>query len=167
MIKLFSGAAAALFIATALPAAPALAALGPDSAACRSGRPALLVSIAGFKNRDGNVRVQLYGGNPADFLEKGKKLKRIDLPVTRSGAMDVCVAVPRPGTYAVSVHHDADADGMRGWNDGGGFTNNPPLSLAHLRPQHHEAAVSVGRGVKRVRVILNYRRGITVGPIGG
>src|SRR3954469_3034082 len=82
-----------------VPAAPAAAALGPDAAACSAGanRPALLVSVNGFKNRVGKLRVQLYGGNPADFLERGKKLKRIDLPLTRSGAMNVCVSVPRSG----------------------------------------------------------------------
>ena len=167
MLKSISGAAAALFIAAAMPGAPAHAALGPDAAACRSGRPALLVSITGLKNRAGTLRLQLYGSNPADFLEKGKRLRRIDLPVSRAGAMDVCVAVPRPGTYAVSVHHDADGDGERGWNDGGGFTNNPPLTLVNLRPQHSQAAVAVGRGVKRVRVVLNYRRGVTIGPVEG
>src|SRR5215207_1980166 len=103
MSRLFFSAA---FVAAALtvPAVPAAAALGPDAAACSAGanRPAMLVSVNGFKNRAGNLRVQLYGGNPADFLERGKKIKRIDLPVTRAGAMNVCVAVPRTGTYAIA-----------------------------------------------------------------
>src|SRR5215213_4756535 len=141
---------AAAATALALPAAPAVAALGPDAAACSPGsnRPAVLVSINGFKNRIGRLRVQLYGSNPADFLEKGKKLKRIELPLTRAGAMNVCVAVPKPGTYAISVHHDADNDGKRGWNDGGGFSNNPRITLLKLKPSHRSTAVAVGSGVK-------------------
>jgi uncharacterized protein (DUF2141 family) len=149
-------------------AAPAQAALGPDAAACSPGanRPAVLVSVNGFKNRVGKLRIQLYGGNPADFLERGKKMKRIDLPVTRAGAMNVCVAVPAAGTYAIAVRHDADANGKSGWNDGGGFSNNPKLSLLKLKPSHRATAVSVGPGVKTVPVVLNYRSGLSIAPIG-
>jgi uncharacterized protein (DUF2141 family) len=150
------------------PAASAQAALGPDAAACASGsnRPAVLVSVNGFKNRAGRVRVQLYGSNPADFLARGKKLRRIDLPVTGAGAMNVCVAVPSPGKYAVAVRHDADGNGKSGWNDGGGFSNNPKISLLDLKPSHREVAISVGRGIKPVNVVLNYRRGLSIGPVG-
>ena len=103
MLKLlFPSTAAALALAAsfATPLAPAAAALGPDAARCRSGsgEPALLVNVSGFKNRVGKLRVQLYGGDPKTFLERGAKLKRIDLPVTRSGAMNVCVAVLCTGT---------------------------------------------------------------------
>ncbi len=158
-------ACAAALTATA---APAQAALGPDAAACSPGanRPAVLVSINGFKNRVGKLRIQLYGSNPAEFLERGKKLKRIDLPVTRAGAMNVCVAVPSAGTYAIAVRHDADNNGKSNWNDGGGFSNNPKLSLLKLKPSHRAAAVSVGRGVRTVPVVLNYRNGLSVGPVG-
>ena len=69
---------------------------------------ALLVGVSGLKSRTGTLRVQLYGANPADFLAKGKKLRRIDVPVTAT-AMDVCIALPQPGRYAVAVRHDADA----------------------------------------------------------
>ena len=164
-----------LFLSTAIcaaalgaSAAPAQAALGPDAAACSPGanRPALLVSVNGFKNRVGKLRIQLYGGNPADFLERGKKMKRIDLPVTRAGAMNVCVAVPTAGTYAIAVRHDADANGKTNWNDGGGFSNNPKLSLLKLKPSARAVSVAVGRGMKTVPVVLNYRSGLSIGPIG-
>jgi uncharacterized protein (DUF2141 family) len=160
--------AAVVAAALTVPAAPAAAALGPDAAACSAGanRPALLVSVNGFKNRVGKLRVQLYGGNPADFLERGKKLKRIDLPVSRSGAMNVCVAVPRTGVYAIAVRHDADNNGKTDWNDGGGFSNNPRLSLFKLKPSARAVSVAVGSGVKVVPVVLNYRSGLTIAPIG-
>jgi uncharacterized protein (DUF2141 family) len=163
---IFSAALSAA--ALGLTATPAAAALGPDAAACSAGanRPAMLVSVNGFKNRVGKLRIQLYGGNPADFLERGKKLKRIDLPVTRSGAMNVCVAVPRSGTYAIAVRHDADNNGKTNWNDGGGFSNNPRLSLFKLKPSARAVSVAVGGGVKVVPVVLNYRSGLTIAPIG-
>lgn len=167
MSRLFLSAA---FLAATLtlPAAPAAAALGPDAAACSAGanRPAMLVSVNGFKNRVGKLRIQLYGGDPKTFLERGAKLKRIDLPVTRSGTMNVCVAVPRAGTYAIAVRHDADANGKTNWNDGGGFSNNPKLSILKLKPSHRAASVAVGGGVKVVPVVLNYRSGLSIAPIG-
>ena len=165
MLKTYSPLALAALAFAATPAM-AQAAIGPDAAACNANRPALLVSVSGFKNRVGTLRVQLYGSNPSDFLSKGKKLRRIDLPVSGSGTMNVCVAVPRPGTYAVAVRHDADANRKTNWKDGGGFSNNPKVSLIDLRPSHREVAVVVGRGVKPVSVVLNYRRGLSVGPIG-
>lgn len=158
----------ALAVLAFAPAASAQAALGPDAAACAPGsnRPAVLVSVNGFKNRAGKIRVQLYGSSPSEFLAKGKKLRRIDLPVTRAGSMDVCVAVPKPGTYAVAVRHDADANGKSGWNDGGGFSNNPRISLLDLKPSLREVAINVGAGIKPVNVVLNYRSGLSIGPVG-
>lgn len=162
---LLSASAALALVA---PAGTAQAALGPDAAACEPGanRPALLVNVHGFKNRIGRVRLQLYGSDPDDFLERGKRVRRVDLPVTRSGAMEVCVAVPRAGVYALAVRHDADANGKTGWNDGGGFSNNPKLSLMNLKPNHKAAAISVGNGVKPLNIVLNYRRGLVIAPIG-
>ncbi|SMF73924.1 DUF2141 domain-containing protein [Allosphingosinicella indica] len=149
--------------------AAAQAALGPDAASCRQGAgdPAVLVNVSGFKNRDGNLRVQLYGGNPEDFLAKGKRLRRIDLPVTPAGAMKVCVAVPKSGNYAIAVRHDADGNGKSGWNDGGGFSRNPNISLMSLKPKYHDVVIPVANGVKPIDVVLNYRRGLKIGPVGG
>ena len=167
MLKLMVPIAVAAFAAV-VPAAPAAAALGPDAASCSAGsqRPALLVNVSGLKARTGKVRVQVYGSNPADFLAKGKKLRRIEVPVTRSGPMQVCVALPRAGQYAVAVRHDADNDNASGdWSDGGGFSRNPKISLLSLKPKYNQVAIQVGNGVRPVDVVLNYRRGLSIGPV--
>jgi uncharacterized protein (DUF2141 family) len=157
---------AALLLASGL-AAPAMAALGPDAPACSEGRPAVLVSVNGFKVRSGRLRVQLYGNDPNSFLAKGAKLRRIDLTVTPTGPMNVCVAVPHPGTYAIAVRHDVNGDNSRGdWSDGGGFSNNPSLSLFHLKPSLGQTAINVGGGVKAISVTLLYRHGLSIGPAG-
>lgn len=154
-------------LAFAAQPSPAQAVLGPDAKSCRAGAgPAVLVNVSGFKNRVGRLRVNIYGSDPADFLARGKKLRRIDVPVTASGPMRVCVALPKPGNYAVAVRHDADANGKSGWNDGGGFSRNPSISLTNLKPKHSEVVIPV-TGVKPVNVVLNYRRGLTIGPISG
>lgn len=148
-------------------AAPASAAMFGEAEACGRDESALLVRVDGFKARAGVLRVQVYGSNPADFLAKGKKLKRVDVPVSRGGRMDVCVGVPGPGNYAVAVRHDADGNGKSGWSDGGGFSRNPSLSLLHLKPDYRDVVIQVGRGVKPVDITLNYRKGLSIGPVAG
>jgi uncharacterized protein (DUF2141 family) len=151
--------------ALSVPMMPAAAALGPDAAACRAGsdRPAVLVNIHGLKSRTGSVRVQIYNGS--NFLVKGQRVRRIDLPVTAT-AMPVCVALPGPGTYAVAVRHDVNGNSQSGdWSDGGGFSRNPKLSLLRLKPTFNQVSVPVGQGVKPVSVVLNYRNGLNIGPV--
>jgi uncharacterized protein (DUF2141 family) len=165
MLKLFLLSAVGAMAALA-PAAAAQA-VGPDAAACRpnADQPAILVNVTGFKAQSGRVRVQAYGTNPADFLAKGKYVRRIDLPVSGQRMM-VCVAVPNPGNYAIAVRHDVDGNGKKGdWGDGGGFSRNPELSLFHLKPSFKEVAVPIGRGVRSIDVVLNYRKGISIGPV--
>ncbi len=162
MFKLLPIFAAALLAVPAANAAP----VGPDAARCNAGAPgeALLVRVTGLKEPRGTVRVQLYGGDPAEFLAKGKKMRRVDVPAT-GASMDVCIALPGPGRYAVAVRHDADANKKSGWNDGGGFSRNPKVSLTNLKPRHSQVAINVGPGVHRVPVIMQYRQGLSVGPI--
>ena len=166
MFKLMSSIAIGA-LAFVVPATAAEAALGPDAASCRAGadEPAVLVNVSGFKTRSGNVRVQLYGGNPADFLAKGKWVRRIDLPVTGSGPMKVCVALPKAGNYAVAVRHDVNGDGKSGMSDGGGFSRNPDISLFHLKPKYQQTVIAIDHGVKPVNVVLNYKQGLSVGTI--
>jgi uncharacterized protein (DUF2141 family) len=158
---------AAPLVALVAPAGGVQAAIGPDAASCRPGieAPAVLVRVTGFKARTGALRVQVYGDNPDDFLAKGRKLKRIDLPVSSAGPMDVCVALPHPGNYAIAVRHDVDGGGKSGWTDGGGFSRNPHLSLLSLKPRFEDVVIGVGTAPKAISVVLNYRQGLTIKPI--
>jgi uncharacterized protein (DUF2141 family) len=145
--------------------------LGPYAAACAAGseRPAILVRVIGLKSRTGVVRVQAYGGDPAHYFDKGTYIKRIDLPLPAQGAVDVCLPLPRPGTYAVSVRHDADGSGKTSMADGGGMSGNPSLSLWDVmlrrKPAPDKVEVSVGGGVVPVPVVLNYIQGTSFRPI--
>jgi uncharacterized protein (DUF2141 family) len=164
MSKLMPGIAAAT-LAFVAPVAPAQAALGPDAASCRAGstQPAVLVNVSGFKSRSGRVRVQIY--NSSNYLVKGQRVRRIDLPVS-AASMPICVALPGPSTYAVAVRHDTDGDNESGdWSDGGGFSRNPKISLFKLKPSFAQVAIPVGNGVRAVSVVLNYRQGLSIGPI--
>jgi uncharacterized protein (DUF2141 family) len=166
MLKLIAKTAAVAFAVAGVPTV-AVAQLGPDAAACRSGdRPAVLVNVDGFYQRTGNVRVAIYN-NPSTFLERGATLRKIDVPVTRAGPMRICVAVPRTGNYAIAVRHDVDGNGRSGWSDGGGFSRNPRVSLTNLRPRYQNVAINVGPRPVAVNVVLNYRFGFSIRPVRG
>lgn len=162
-----AAATAALAAVTATTPAAAQEILGPDAAACRAGSrgPAALVRIYGFKDRGGMLRVQLYGNNPDDFLAKGKKLKRIEVPVADTGDMNVCIDLPSYGEYAVAVRHDRDGNRKSGWNDGGGFSGNPKISLTNLKPDYEDASFAARQGVTVVDVVMNYRSGLKIKPV--
>jgi len=154
------GSALALGVAT--PASAAI--LGSDAAACASGKPALIVRVSGFKQGSGTLKLSLYGNNPSVYLKKQGRLRRVKLPVNGKGPMDVCIAVPRPGRYTVAVHHDLNGNGDKDRQDGGGYSNNPRVTIANLRPAFSRTSVPVGNGPARINVRLLYVRGLTVGP---
>jgi uncharacterized protein (DUF2141 family) len=170
MSKVRIGAGAAMLAAAmALPVAAHAAPVGPFAAACTTGAPAMLVHVVGFKERTGVVRIQSYGGDPARYFDKGSYLQRIELRVPQAGALDVCVPVPAPGRYAVSVRHDVDGPAHTGRQDGGGLSGNPHLSLFDLlfkrKPAADKVAVAVGRGVSVVPIVLNYLSGTSFVPV--
>lgn len=157
-------------LCTAAAATPA----GPYAAQCggEAAQPAMLVRVSGFKARTGTIRVQSYGGDPHHYFDKGSYLKRIDLRVPPAGAaLDVCVPVPAPGIYAVSVRHDINGSGSSDRGDGGGLSGNPRLSLFDVilkrKPDPALVAVQVGRGVRVVPVTLNYLSGASFRPVAG
>ena len=164
MVK-FAAIAAALLIAS-----PALAQAEPmfgDTAACAPGAEgtAALVRIQGFKDRAGRLRLQDYTDKPDEYLASGKYLRRIELPVTPAGDMMLCIALPGPGHYALVALHDRDSDGKLSiWSDGIGFSRNPHLGLA--KPNASVTVYDFGPGVHPVDIVLQYRRGLSIGPAG-
>jgi len=165
-------AASAALVVGAMMATPvaAEAALGPQASACNTNRSAVLVHVDGFKARTGVLRVQLYEANPATFLEKKQYLERIELPVTKGGPMNVCVAVPKAGNYALYVRHDVNGSGKSDRSDGGGFSGNPKVSIwdlaAKRKPDMEKTKFAVGQSTKEISVVLNYVQGLSFKPIG-
>ena len=143
--------------------------LGPQPGICDRGETGVLVRVTGFRVRAGRLRVQLYAANPRTFLERGAWLQRIDVPVTASGDMNVCVPVAAEGRYAISVRHDANSNGDNDRADGGGFSGNPPVSLFDLalrrRPSLARVAFPVGAATAHTTVVLNYVQGTRFEPI--
>lgn len=177
--KLLSAGAAAFLSATLLPGSAALAIipstpdLGKAEARCRPGEqgPALLVQIDGLKDRTGNIKLEVYPSNDADFLQDdniliaaGKTFRRVEVAVPDSGVVELCARIPGPGAYSVSVLHDRDGNRKFGWTiDGIGFTGNPKLFIS--KPKAAKTRINAGGGVTRATVVMNYKRGLGMSPL--
>jgi uncharacterized protein (DUF2141 family) len=151
--------ASLLALASAAPAAV----VGPDARACTSGKPSMLVRVSGFKKPSGTVKVALYAAD--GYLAKGGKLRKVDVPVRSTAALDICIALPSAGQYAVAVHHDVNGNGDKDTSDGGGYSRNPHLSITNLRPPFGKTAVHVGASPQPVAVTLLYRNGLSLKPV--
>ena len=141
------------------------AAAKADSAACASGKPSVLVHVSGLKRPSGKLKIGIY--EAGRYLKRKGTVNKETVAVRSSGPVDVCLPVPKPGRYAVAIHHDLNANGSRDFNDGAGFSNNPRLSLTNLKPAFSRTAVQVGASPRRVGVVMQYRKGLSVGPVAG
>lgn len=121
--------------------------------------PAVLVDVRGFAAATGTVRLQSYPATRAAWLAKGEWLNRIDTTVRPSnGAMRFCMPLPEAGKYGIAVRHDRDGNGKTDISrDGGGFSNNPSISIFNLgKPAVEKAAFYAGPGVTRITITLKY-----------
>ena len=150
-------------VAAAAPAAAVV--VGPDAGACASGRPSMVVHVSGFKQGAGTVKLAIYGSDPHRYLAKKGKIRKVVVPVRSTGPLDVCIAVPGPGRYAVAVHHDINGNGSKDRKDGGGYSGNPKLTITSLRPAFSKTSVAVGRGPRKVGVTLQYLKGLSIRPV--
>lgn len=153
-----------LALAAGVPVLPvAGAVIGRDAPFCKAGKPSVQVRVQGFKQPTGTVKVTLY--DPAGYLRKGRSLRKVKVPVGSSEAIDICVAVPRPGAYAVVVHHDLNGNSDKDRADGGGYSGNPGLSITNLRPKFARTSFQVGASSRLVPVRLQYVHGLSIGPV--
>ncbi|AKH43213.1 uncharacterized protein (DUF2141 family) [Altererythrobacter atlanticus] len=129
-----------------------------DMTRCQAGKPsAVMVTVDDIKSAQGTIRVQLYRGTKADWLEKGRWLYRIEAPA-RAGTMTFCLPAPGPGTYGVAVRHDVNKNGSTDiTQDGGAMSNNPSLNVFNLgKPSYKKTAFEVGNSVKSIRIQMRY-----------
>lgn len=130
------------------------------------GQAAAHVAVRGLRAPTGLLVVYLWADERSAFLEHGRSLVRVEAAVDSRTPPAICLQAPAPGRYAISVRHDVDGDRRRlDSSDGGGFSRNPRLSLAHLRPAMREVLIALGPGTTSVEIVLNYRFGLTVRPL--
>ena len=117
------------------------------------------VEVIDLKNTNGNLTVTAYGDREEDFLAPGRKLLRKRVDITGS-TTTVCLAVPKPGTYAIAVYHDEDDDhdfdrtliGLPA--EGYGFSNDAP-ALAGL-PSFSDARFEVESSGRHLTIRMRY-----------
>lgn len=138
--------------------------VGPDAGVCTSGAgSAILVRVEGLKDRVGPVRVRTFTGSPENYFDKKKTLKRVELTPPSAGPVEVCMAVPGPGVYAVDIRHDINRNGDTDKSDGAGASGNPKISLFDIlfgkRPDASKVGVRVGNGVVPINIQVKYLQG--------
>jgi uncharacterized protein (DUF2141 family) len=146
-------------------AALAAVALSGVPEACAQGAPgpAALVTVHGFRDRAGQLRIAVYPANTDDFLAPARYAQRLDTPLSAAGEMTVCAPVPGPGRYILVALHDRNADGrLSPFRDGVGFSRNPRLGLA--KPPIAAVEVQLD-GVHPFRIELNYLQGLRPAPV--
>jgi len=161
MVKVAVGLMSVAAMIAAIPAMAHGQVIPNDLERCGSSRngPAVLVDVRGFAAETGKVRVQSSPATKSAWLSKGEWLNRIDIPVRPSnGTMRFCMPVPQPGKYGIAVRHDRNGNGKTDISsDGGGFSNNPSISIFNLgKPGVEKAAFYAGPGVTKITITLKY-----------
>ncbi len=153
---LLTGVASTAAVGAAVQDDPNLPKVGDDPAKCLNlpDRPDLIVRAYNFKSHEGQVKYVLYGDKAEDFLAKGKRLFKLEVPVKEEGT-EVCISLPRTGNFALGAFHDINGNGkVNVPPDGGGFSNNPKIVFSP--PSFKKAVFTVGPGVNRIEVEMRY-----------
>lgn len=172
MLKFSAAVVTALSLVVAPVSTASAAILGPEAARCQAGNgPAVLVRLTGFKSRAGTVRVRTFAGsNPKSWFDKKQRLARVVVPAAGSGAVDVCVGVPRAGGYVIDIRHDINNNDDTDKSDGAGVSGNPTVSFFDFmlgrKPPASKVVVNVGQGVTLVPITVKYLQGGTFKPVG-
>lgn len=147
--------------------------LGKAEGQCRPNEPgpAFIVDVVGMKDRKGVLKLEVYPSNDKDFLQDdnilinaGKVFRRVEIEAPPSGPVSLCIRVPGPGPYSVTLLHDRDRNRKFGWTvDGIGFAGNPRLGWS--KPKAAKTRAIAGPGRTHIRIVMNYRRGLGVAPL--
>ena len=119
----------------------------------------LNISVDGVRDARGLIAITVYADDAGRFLARNGSLYVVRVPA-RAGATSACIFVPKPGTYAIAVYHDADANmrlnrsGLGLPMEGFGFSNNP-VTVVGL-PTFASVRLSVPRANTSVRIRLRY-----------
>lgn len=123
------------------------------------GATTLTVQVSGMDAPKGQMAITVYGSNPKKFLAPGAKLARQRIK-TVTPVSEACFDLPAPGTYAVAVYHDANANsdfdrsplGMPA--EGFGFSNDAPTRFG--LPSFDSVKFTAKSGANLMRIKLRY-----------
>lgn len=133
---------------------------GEGTSCTGAGNPVRLrLTVSNLRNASGLIILTVYGDNPADFLASGKKLARVRLPA-RSGATEICIAVPQRSSYAIALFHDENGDRRFNRNligmptEGFGISNDADTTLG--LPNYESARFTAEPGDNRQSIAVRY-----------
>jgi len=105
------------------------------------------------------LNVGLYNNDPDNFLFKKGRKRTVRIPATDEQHV-VCMNLDQPGTYAVAVYHDTNADRklkLR-WNmmpaEPFGLSNNPENQTSF--PKFSDSAFTTGN--LGANIVVNLRQ---------
>ena len=136
----------------------ALASLLLSAAALPAASADLVVKIEGLRSRDGVVRLGLYDKQEG-FPERGGSI-RGGAVALGAGPASFAFRELAPGTYAVTIYHDENANDKfdTTWiglpDEGYGFSNDAPAIYG--APSFKEAAVALDGSGKTINIKLTY-----------
>lgn len=132
----------------------------PADRTCRAEDPVRLqIRVTGLRSARGTVTLILYGDRDEDFLKKGGRLSRVRAPA-QTGEISVCIPVPAPGSYAISLYHDEDANKKltKNWLglpvEGYGFSRDAAVS--YRLPELDETVFTALPGDTPVHITVRY-----------
>lgn len=134
-------------------AAAAESCTGPES------ETRLHVDVSNIRSTEGLIAVTLYADNPDKFLVRHGSLY-VGRVAASKPVTPVCIFVPKPGTYAIAVYHDENANqkfdrkGIGLPAEGYGFSNNAPTLFG--LPSFNSVRVKIERTDQQIAVKLKY-----------
>lgn len=139
--------------------APSYAANSLDRVCSPHDPTRLQITVSGTRSAKGTITLMLYGDSDGAFLKKGGRLSRIRV-AAQKGVMTTCMPVPGPGSYAISLYHDEDANRKLTKNflglptEGYGFSRDAPVT--YRLPQLDETVFTALPGDNQVHITLRY-----------
>jgi uncharacterized protein (DUF2141 family) len=119
----------------------------------------LNVQVSGMTSSKGEIAITIYPSDAKKFLAPKGKLARVRVK-TVAPVTSACFNLPGPGTYAVAVYHDANANedfdrsaiGMP--IEGFGFSNDAPTRFG--LPAFDAVRFTVKAGDNLTKIKLRY-----------
>jgi uncharacterized protein (DUF2141 family) len=117
------------------------------------------VVLEGVRSSRGLMAVTLYEDNSRKFLVRHGSLYVGRSPAS-AGTTRTCIFLPEPGTYALVIYHDENANqsfdrtGIGLPAEGYGFSNNPP-TLVGL-PSFRSVRLAIPRTGMTTRIEMKY-----------
>ena len=116
------------------------------------------VAVSGLRSTKGNVLICLTA-NPKTFPDCGKDPKAVKLIIAAGKAQAIRFSGVAPGTYALSLHHDENANNKMDMalflpKEGFGFSRNPKIGMGP--PKFASAAFALGAVDAKMAVTMKY-----------